>query len=116
MRGIVRVALLLGMAGWTLGGMCSPSLLGPVTPTDGSVIGTFSFGISIEVKPSADPSTLLVTLNGGIWADAAGGADSRTCDIRGSGAAKPGAHVLRAPAGAGEQRHFRGDAAACSRR
>lgn len=60
----VRILLAVGFAGLAMGAMCNPRLLGPVTPTDGAVLTTFSVGISVEVGPGGDPGTLAVELNG----------------------------------------------------
>ena len=64
MRNVLRAALLLGFAGFTLGGVCGAPLIGSVTPTEGTTITTFSFGISAKIGAAADPGKLRVTLNG----------------------------------------------------
>lgn len=65
MRSVVRAALFVGLAGGlAMGAACGPSLIGPVTPAEGTTVTTFSFGISIEIGAAADPSTLSVLLNG----------------------------------------------------
>lgn len=90
MKNWVRAALALGFAGMTMGAMCTQSkLLGPVTPTDGSVITTFSFGISVEVGSGGDPNTLVVELNGDdITAQLSGGPTLYTATL------SPGAPLL----------------------
>lgn len=64
MRNFVRAALLGGVALFTVGALCNPPMLGPITPTDGSVVATFSFPISITIGAGGDPNTLEVELNG----------------------------------------------------
>ena len=64
MRNVVRALLFLGLAGFTVGVGCGPSLIGTVTPTEGNTITTFSFGIAVQIGATADPGTLNVKLNG----------------------------------------------------
>ncbi len=62
---VVRRALFLGLCGFlAMGAACGPSLIGPVTPSDGTTVSTFSFEISIKIGATADPGTLSVLLNG----------------------------------------------------
>ena len=64
MRNVVRAAVLLGLAHLTMGALCGNSILGPISPTDGSVVSTFSFPITVTVGNAGNPSTLYVELNG----------------------------------------------------
>ncbi len=64
MRNVVRAAWFLGLAGLSIGVACSQPLIVAVTPTEGSTISTFSFGITIQISGAANPSSLAVTLNG----------------------------------------------------
>ena len=64
MQNVVRAALFLGLAGLSMGAVCGAPLIGPVTPAEGTTVSTFSFGISIEIGATTDPSTLRVPLNG----------------------------------------------------
>ena len=64
MKYLARVAFVVGLAGLTVGALCGPALFGAVSPTDGSVITTFSFPISIQLGGAASPGTLHVELNG----------------------------------------------------
>ena len=64
MRNVVRAVLFLGLAGFTVGVGCGPSLLGTITPTEGTTVTTFSFGIAVAIGTNADPATLNVKLNG----------------------------------------------------
>jgi hypothetical protein len=90
MRSVGRAALfLVGLGFFALGSMCSPPLLGPVSPTDGSVVTTFSFPISIQIGANANPATLSVELNGDdITAQLSGGPPTYTATI------DPGAPLL----------------------
>ena len=64
MRNVVRAVLFLGLAGFTVGVGCGPTLIGTVTPAEGTTITTFSFGIAVQIGATADPGTLSVKLNG----------------------------------------------------
>jgi hypothetical protein len=57
----MRALLAMGFAGMTMGGLCGgQKLLGPITPGDGSVVTTFSFGLRSR-SGGRRPSTLSVS-------------------------------------------------------
>ena len=65
MKSWVLGGLAVAFASMTMGATCqSQKRLGTITPADGSVVTTFSLGISIEIGPGGDPNTLAVELNG----------------------------------------------------
>ncbi len=82
MRNVVRAVLFIGLAGFTVGVGCGPSLIGTITPTAGTTITTFSFGITVQIGSTADPGTLNVKLNGqDITAQLTGGPTNYTATI-----------------------------------
>lgn len=80
----------VGFAGMTMGAVCTNNpMLGPIAPADGTVISTFSFGVSVEVGSGGDANTLRVVLNGDdITAQLAGGPSIYTATLN------PGAPLL----------------------
>lgn len=89
MKNLLRVAFVLSLGSVTMGAVCGPGLIGPVSPTDGSVITTFSFPISVQLGGGADPNTLYVELNGqDITAQLTGGPPTYTVTLN------PGAPLL----------------------
>ena len=91
LRNFVRAVLFLGLAGFTIGVGCGPSLIVSVTPTEGTTVTTFSFPITVQIGSTTNPASLNVKLNGqDITAQLTGGPTNYTATIN------PGSPLLTA--------------------
>src|SRR5690606_9015028 len=87
--GALRLAALLLLVGSQVGLDCAPPLIVSIGPADGSVVTTFGVPIEIQLGAAADPSTLVVELNGvDVTAQLGGGPTLYTATIG------PGAPLL----------------------